>query len=62
MMVGWNHVSFGGNDYFAPYPNDQRFEDWYALDDIVIRSDRPDDLMSSTPKPSPPENVSAELK
>lgn len=62
IMVKWNHISIGGNDYFAPYPNDMMFEDWYEIDDIVVRSDLPEDLMSSSPEPSPPENLSIEVK
>jgi hypothetical protein len=37
----WNNVSIGGNDYFQDYPNEDRHEEWYSIDDIVIRSDIP---------------------
>ncbi len=59
-MVGWNYIAIGGNDYFQPYPNDQRFEDWYAIDDVVVRSDRPENLGSAAEvgnPPNPPSDV-----
>lgn len=37
-MVGWNFVSLSGNDYFKPFPDEDRFEDWYAIDDVYIRA------------------------
>jgi len=44
-MVGWNFFAIGGNDYFQPYPNEDRFEDWYAIDDIVVRASLPEGLL-----------------
>lgn len=67
-MVGWNYIAIGGNDYFQPHPNEQQFEDWYAIDNLMVRSDMPDeglDSSSSTPDgkmkaPNPPNNISVE--
>jgi hypothetical protein len=44
-MVGWNFFAIGGNDYFQPYPNADRHEDWYAIDDIVVRDSLPERLL-----------------
>jgi len=38
----WNLVAIGGNDFFQTYPNEDRREEWYSIDDIVIRTDIPD--------------------
>jgi len=54
-MVKWNYVAIGGNDYLQPYPNEQRFEDWYAIDDLVVRSSMPDGQQVHAP--SPPMNI-----
>lgn len=54
-MVGWNYFGIGGNDYFQPIPNEQRFEDWYAIDDVRVYSRMP---TASNP-PSPPMNFRA---
>ncbi|SHK46083.1 hypothetical protein SAMN05216369_2144 [Marinobacter antarcticus] len=51
----WNLVVIGGNDFFRPYPNEDRYEEWYAIDDLIIRTDIPDYLDSTTiVPPSPP--------
>ncbi|WP_119394071.1 hypothetical protein [Salinibius halmophilus] len=47
-MPYWNKVLFGGNDYYQTYPNEQRFEDWYAFDDVVIRSSIPTQPLAPT--------------
>ncbi|SFR58550.1 hypothetical protein SAMN05216203_1596 [Marinobacter daqiaonensis] len=60
MMVKWNHFSIGGNDYFAPKPNEEKFEDWYAIDDLVVMSHLPESLQIATPKPSPPSNLAVQ--
>lgn len=49
----WNLIGFGGNDYFKEYPNELRHEQWYAIDDIVIRSDLPDNLKSGNGNSAP---------
>jgi hypothetical protein len=46
-MVGWNYFALGGNDNFYPFEADQLFEDWYAFDDVVVRSDIPSFLEAS---------------
>jgi hypothetical protein len=51
IMVKWNHFSIGGNDQFLPYPGEQRFEDYYYIDDIVVRDSLPDDLKGTAPNP-----------
>jgi hypothetical protein len=58
-MVGWNFISLGGNDFFRPYPNEDRFEDWYAIDDVVVRTSIPEDLLAETPSaPNAPLDIS----
>lgn len=52
-MVGWNYFAIGGNDYFQAYPNEQRYEDWFSIDDLKIMTSVPDDLavdVGSPPK------------
>jgi len=44
-MVGWNYFCIGGNDHFQPFPNEDRFEDWWALDDLVVRDSIPEELL-----------------
>jgi len=44
LMVKWNHFSIGGNDYFHPFPGSERFEDWYMIDDVVVRDSLPEVL------------------
>jgi hypothetical protein len=56
-IAKWNVVAFGGNDSFLYYPNADYREEWYSIDDIVVRTDIPDYLMSgntSANRPSPP--------
>jgi hypothetical protein len=50
-MVGWNFLAIGGNDYFQPYPNEDLYEDWYAIDNLVVRSSMPDGKQSAAPNP-----------
>lgn len=41
-MVGWNAVKIGGNDFISKKLDDAlRFEDWYAIDDLVVRTKAP---------------------
>jgi len=40
-MVKWNTVGIGGNDFFRTYANEDQHEEWYAIDDVVIRTDIP---------------------
>lgn len=37
----WNIVMFGGNDYFQTYPNEDRHEEWYSIDNIRIYNGMP---------------------
>jgi hypothetical protein len=55
-MVKWNYFAIGGNDYFQPYPNEQQFEDWYAIDDLVVRSSMPGEAQASG-APNPPIDI-----
>jgi len=41
----WNHFSIGGNDSFHPFPNADKYEDWYAIDDIVVRNSLPGEFI-----------------
>lgn len=60
-MVDWNVVAIGGNDFFQDYPNSDRREEWYAIDDVVIATEIPSELgvdegVSISP-PNPPEGL-----
>ncbi|AOY87514.1 hypothetical protein BKP64_04630 [Marinobacter salinus] len=63
-MLKWNYIAIGGNDNFFPYPADQLFEDWYAIDNIVVRSDMPVNLGVSDTlgdvAPTPPSDLVVE--
>jgi hypothetical protein len=50
----WNIIAFGGNDSFLYYPNGDRREEWYSIDDIVVRTDIPDYLESGINMPPNP--------
>lgn len=63
-MAKWNYFAIGGNDYLQPYDNEMRFEDWYAIDNIVVRSSLPDSVggdrqpqQSDGSAPAPPSNL-----
>ena len=58
----WNLVAVGGNDFFQIYENELRHEEWYAIDDIVIRSSIPQDLVykDGTAPPSAPARISVD--
>jgi len=43
-VTGWNFIAIGGNDFFRPYPDANKFEDWWALDDLVVRDSLPEEL------------------
>ena len=49
----WNLVAIGGNDFFQTYPNEQRHEEWYAFDDLVVRTDIPDYVSTDTASAPP---------
>jgi len=40
-MPKWNDVAIGGNDFFSERPNNEAYQDWYAIDDIVCSTDIP---------------------
>ncbi|EMP55572.1 fibronectin, type III domain protein-like protein [Marinobacter santoriniensis NKSG1] len=64
-MVGWNFIAIGGNDYFQPYPNEDRFEDWYAIDNLVVRDTIPEMSSSAVPSsnaPNPPSDISISVE
>ena len=41
-MPKWNVVGFGGNSYFAAFPDNMQHEEWYSIDDIVVSDQIPD--------------------
>ena len=41
-MVGWNYFAIGGNDWFHQFPPQDRYEDWYSIDNLVVRADMPE--------------------
>jgi hypothetical protein len=45
-MPKWNVVGFGGNSYFNPFDQSDKHEEWYSIDDILIR-----DRLPIRPKP-----------
>lgn len=65
-MVPWNIVAIGGNDNFSYYDNSERYEEWYAIDDIKVMTEPPEVLFSGSsspeqvPAPNPPVNISVE--
>jgi hypothetical protein len=57
-MVGWNYIAMGGNDFFRPYPDTDRFEDWFAIDDVVIMDEIPSGLAGANAfAPQPPSGL-----
>ena len=48
---GFNAVKFGGNDNFMAYPNSAEVQEWYVIDDIVIRSSLPIERTGGAPRP-----------
>ena len=55
----WNLVAIGGNDFFQTYLNEDRREEWYSIDDLVIRTDIPDYVDSGNNVISIPPNPPA---
>lgn len=63
-MVKWNVVALGGNDHFFKYPNSEKHEEWYAIDEVKIANEIPDYLIDdaasgsdNTAPPIPPSNI-----
>ena len=54
-MPGWNYFAIGGNDWFRSYSATEKRQEWYSIDDVVVRRSIPNDLAAGrvTP-PSPP--------
>lgn len=51
IIEGWNGFAIGGNDFFNTVPNVERFEEWYAIDDISVSTNIPSwfiEMKSST--------------
>jgi hypothetical protein len=42
---GWNAVSIGGNQNFYPFPDADQYEDWYAIDNLMVSSIIPEGLL-----------------
>lgn len=60
-MVKWNSIGIGGNAQFNIYPTALQREDWYAIDDIVVRDDIPSYLdKNQVSPPGPPAPVKVE--
>lgn len=55
----WNLVGIGGNDNFQGYANSERHEEWYAIDDLIIRSELPERLKAdgNINPPNPPVDI-----
>jgi hypothetical protein len=57
-MPGWNFFAIGGNDFFRPFPDEDRFEDWYSIDDVTVQTAIPERLFSGeSVVPNPPSSV-----
>ena len=44
-MPKWNVVALGGNDHFHIYPDEDKRQEWYAIDDVLIRDSLPENLL-----------------
>jgi len=53
-MAKWNSVLIGGNDHFSARPNEEHYQEWWAIDDLVVRNDIPAYLKSDQPSPPRP--------
>jgi hypothetical protein len=47
IMVNWNVIAFGGNDFFQAYPNKNKHEEWYAIDEIFVHDKIPKNLINN---------------
>lgn len=44
-MLYWNTIKIGGNDFFSKtFDDSSRPEDWFAIDDIMVATDMPENL------------------
>lgn len=58
----WNIVAIGGNDYFREYPNSERVEEWYSIDDVVVHDSIPLELMpAEVSPPLPPSRINSRV-
>jgi len=48
IMVKWNVIAFGGNDFFRSYPNKSKHEEWYAIDEIFVHDKTPQNLQNKS--------------
>jgi len=47
--INWDIVAIGGNDNFGRYPASERYEEWYAIDDLVVMDSIPETLANDKP-------------
>lgn len=60
-MPLWNVVALGGNSHFHAYPDSDRRQEWYSIDDVVVRSSLPPERLEGQNRaPSPPQNISVD--
>ncbi len=59
-MVKWNVIALGGNDFWQEYPNSERREEWYSIDDLYVATDIPEDVLQGEAPvpPNPPSDFS----
>jgi len=43
-MRSFNTIGIGGNDFFRLYPNVDKYQDWYAIDNVIVRNSIPLEL------------------
>ena len=63
--IKWNIVGIGGNDFWRDdrYTNEDRHQEWYAIDDVLIASEIPSYLTNDVgdrAAPNPPTSISVE--
>ncbi|QOC22193.1 hypothetical protein IC757_14400 [Wenzhouxiangella sp. AB-CW3] len=46
-MPRWNVVAIGGNDFWRGFSNEERREEWYAIDDLRIKTAPPAHMLDS---------------
>jgi hypothetical protein len=60
-MPGWNYFAIGGNDFFRAFPDENRFEDWYSIDDVVVQNAIPERLLlGELLAPNPPSSLTVQ--
>lgn len=43
-MVGWNTIGIGGNDFIATKDPALQYEEWYSIDNVIVRTTPPAEL------------------